>query len=67
VAVTPNTALRIPPELVEAARERVGTPDMPVTVLVRAGLAVLAGLPVREALRTAQTRPGPKPRTGAAV
>ena len=67
MAVTPNTALRIPPEQIEAARANVGDPDMPVTVLVRAGLLMLAGLTVREALRTAQVRPGPKPRTGAAA
>jgi hypothetical protein len=62
VAVTPNMSLRIPPELVEAARAGAGEPDMPVTALVRAGLAMLAGLTVCEALRTAPARPGPKPR-----
>lgn len=67
MAVTPNTALRIPPELVEAARAAVGKPDMPVSVLLRAGLAVLAGSPVRDALRSAQARPGPKPRSGGAT
>jgi hypothetical protein len=62
MANTPNTALRIPPELADAARAGVGQPDAPLSVLVRAGLAMLAGLTVCEALRSAQTRPGPKPR-----
>jgi hypothetical protein len=60
-------SLRIPPELVEQARAHVGKPDVPLTVLVRAGLAMLAGLSAGEALRTAQARPGPKPRAGAAA
>jgi hypothetical protein len=59
--------MRVPPELIDAARARVGQPDLPLSVLVRAGLAVLAGLTVREALRTAQARPGPKPRREAAA
>jgi hypothetical protein len=67
VAVTPNTCLRIPPELVEQARAGADQPDVPLTVLVRAGLAMLAGLPLREALTAAQARPGPKPRTRAAA
>jgi hypothetical protein len=67
MANTPHTALRVPPELIDAARARVGEPDVPVSVLVRAGLAVLAGLTVREALKSAQARPGPKPRAGAAA
>jgi hypothetical protein len=54
--------MRIPPELVDAARRGIGKPDVSLSVLVRAGLAVLAGQPVGEALRAAQTRPGPKPR-----
>lgn len=57
--------MRIAPELVDAARRGVGKPDVSLSVLVRAGLAVLAGLPVGEALATAQTRPGPKPKAGA--
>jgi hypothetical protein len=57
--------MRIAPELVDAARRGVGEPDVSLSVLVRAGLAVLAGLPVREALAKAQARPGPKPKAGA--
>jgi hypothetical protein len=60
MAITQTTALRIPPELVNAARERVGQ-DTSVSVLVRAGLAVLAGSAVPEALAVAQLRRGPKP------
>lgn len=67
MAVTPKLALRVEPELVDAARAEVGEPDLPVSVLLRAGLAMLAGQSVREALRTAQTRPGPKSRSGAAA
>jgi hypothetical protein len=67
MANTPHTALRVPPELIDAARAGVGKPDVPVSVLVRAGLAMLAGLSRSEALRTAQARPGPKPRQGAAA
>jgi hypothetical protein len=54
--------MRIPPELVDAARRGVREPDVSLSVLVRAGLAVLAGLTVREALENAQARPGPKPK-----
>lgn len=61
MAVTPNASMRVPAELVEAARARVGK-DVAVSVLVRAGLAVLAGYAVKDALAAAQTRPGPKPR-----
>jgi hypothetical protein len=65
MANTPTTALRIPPELTDAARAAVG--NLPVSVLVRAGLAVLAGEKPAEALKSAQTRPGPKSRRGAAA
>jgi hypothetical protein len=54
--------MRIPPELAEAARARVGQPDLALSVLVRAGLAVLAGFAVKDALAAAQTQRGPKPR-----
>jgi hypothetical protein len=67
MANTPRVTPRVPPELIDAARAAVGRPDVPVSVLVRAGLAVLAGLSLGEALRAAQARPGPKPREGAAV
>ena len=67
MANTPKVAPRVPPELLDAARKGAGVPDASVPVLVRAGLLVLAGLTVREALKQAQTRPGPKPRAGAAA
>ena len=67
MANTPHAGFRIPPELVDAARQGVGAPDAPVSQLVRAGLAGLAGLPVREALDKAHTRPGPNPKAQAAA
>jgi hypothetical protein len=67
MANTPRVTPRVPPELIDAARAGIGRPDVPVSVLVRTGLAVLAGLTVREALKSAQARPGPKPREGAAA
>lgn len=66
MASTPNVPLRIPPELVEAARERVGQ-DVPVSTLVRAGLAVLAGHPVADAMVVAQSRGVGRPRKSAEV
>lgn len=68
MANTPQIAPRVAPELLDAARAAIGDPDAPNAVLVRAGLAVLAGMTVVEALRVAQAqaRPGPKPRIGAA-
>ena len=65
MAETQHVGMRIPPELVDAARQGARAPDASLSVLVRAGLAMLAGLPVREALAKAQTRPGPKPKAGA--
>jgi hypothetical protein len=64
LANTPKLVGRVPPELIEAARAGVGQPDAPSSVLVRAGLAVLAGMTVAEALRSANAgaRRGPKPR-----
>jgi hypothetical protein len=67
VAITPLVAARVPPELADAARAGVGNPDLALSVLVRAGLAVLAGYTVKDALASAQTQRGPKPRTGAAA
>jgi hypothetical protein len=61
MANTPAVGLRVPPELADAARARIGQPDAPLSVLVRAGLAVLAGYGLSEALASAQTRHGPKP------
>lgn len=62
MANTPSTGLRIDPALAAAARERIGQPDLPMSVVVRTGLGVLAGLPVDEALDRAHARPG-RPRT----
>jgi len=62
VAETPHVGMRIPSDLVDAARRGAGAPDASLSVLVRAGLAVLAGQAPGEALRAAYTRPGPKPR-----
>jgi hypothetical protein len=48
---TPSSAIRIPPELEAAARA--GHPELAnenISVLVRAGLAVLAGLAVGEVI-----------------
>lgn len=66
MANTPNAGVRVPPELVEAARARAGS-DLALSVLVRAGLAVLAGYTLNEALAAAQARPGPKPRAESAA
>jgi hypothetical protein len=65
MAETQHVGMRIPPELVDAARRGASAPDASLSVLVRAGLARLAGLPVHEALATAQARPGPKPKAQA--
>jgi hypothetical protein len=67
MANTPRVTPRVPPELIEAARAGADAPDVSVTVLMRAGLLVLAGLGVREALKAAETRRGPKPRARAAA
>jgi hypothetical protein len=71
VAETPVAGGRVSPELVDAARREarkyVGQQDLPLSVLVRAGLAMLAGVAIGDALRNARTRPGPKPRGGAAA
>lgn len=58
---TRHVGMRIPPELVEAARRSVGS-DVSLSVLVRAALIKLADpdLKVREAVERARTRPGPK-------
>lgn len=66
MASTPQVAPRVPPELLDAARKGAGLPDAPISVLVRAGLAMLAGVPRHTALAQAraQARPGPKPKAG---
>jgi hypothetical protein len=71
VAETPVAGGRVSPELVEAAqraaRKYTGGQDLPLSALVRAGLAMLAGVAIGDALRNARARPGPKPRGGAAA
>jgi hypothetical protein len=67
VANTPVVGLRIPRELADAARAGVGRPDADLSTLVRAGLAVLAGSPVADALAAARGRRGPKPLGGNAA
>lgn len=64
MATTPKVTPRVSAELIDAARARAGDPGVPVAVLVRAGLLLLAGIApsVKEALASAHTRPGPKPR-----
>jgi hypothetical protein len=70
MANTPKMGVRLPPELTARARARVGEPDIDLAVLVRAGLTLLANAAdaadgaIREALASARTRPGPKPRAG---
>jgi hypothetical protein len=64
---TPYVGARVTPELIDAARRNIREPDVSLSVLVRAGLLALAGLSVREALAKAQTKPGPKPKAGAAA
>lgn len=68
MADTQHVGMRIPPELVDAARDGASAPDASLSVLVRAGLAMLAyGLSPREALAKAHVRPGPKPKAEAAA
>ena len=64
MANTPSAGVRVDPALADAARERLGQPDLPLSVLARAALAYLAdpSLSPREALGKAQARPGPKPK-----
>jgi hypothetical protein len=61
MANSPNVVLRVPPELIDAARARVDDPDIPVSVLLRAGLGVLAGHTYHDALSMARMQRGPKP------
>jgi hypothetical protein len=62
VANTPRIGARLDPALTDAAREGIGRPDLPLSLLIRTGLGVLAGLPVDEALAQAHARPG-RPQT----
>ena len=64
---TRGVNVRVPEDLEAAARE--ATPelaDMPLSTLVRVGLAVLSGREVPEAIKVAiasRQAPGPKPST----
>lgn len=66
MANTPAAGVRIDPALADAARERIGQPDLPFSVLARVAIGALAGLPLSEALARAQARRGPKPKVGTA-
>jgi hypothetical protein len=61
MANTPSTAVRVSAELAAAARRGIGRPDLPLSTLVRAGLAVLAGTPPSEALEAAHVPMGRRP------
>jgi hypothetical protein len=65
MANTPSAGVRVDPAVAEAARARIGQPDLPLSVLARVGLLVLSGLSIAEALAKAQARPGPKPKAEA--
>lgn len=67
MASAPKITTRIDAELFDAARDAVGRPDIDVHTLLRAGLAVIAGVPVDAALQSARRRRGPRPRTEAAA
>jgi hypothetical protein len=45
---TPILAGRVPADLVQAARDKLGRPDAGATELIRAGLASLAGLDIEQ-------------------
>jgi hypothetical protein len=70
VANTPRATVRVDPELADAARANIGLPDAPLSVLIRAGLALLAGAArnhANAAVAQAQPRgrgPSLKPRAG---
>jgi len=65
LANTPKVSVRVEPDQLDAARAAVGAADLDAAVLLRAGLLVLAGLTVREALKNAQAQRGPKPKAEA--
>ena len=66
MARTRGVAVRVPEDLEEAARATPELAELPLSTLVRVGLAVLAGHQVEEAIRVAiayRQPPGPKPAT----
>jgi hypothetical protein len=68
MAQTRTVTARVPESLEK--RARASAPELAaldMSTLLRVGLAVLGGLPVGEALRKAQARPGPKPKASAAA
>jgi hypothetical protein len=68
MAETPLRTVRVPVPLESAARK--AAPELAAldfATLARVGLAVLAGMKVPEAITAVRTRPGPKPREGAAA
>ncbi len=67
MANTPTVAFRVPPELADKARARIGQPDVDMSTLIRAGLAMLAGSPLAEALAIGRGQRGPKPRERAST
>ena len=67
MANTPKVCVRVDPGQLDAARAAVGAADLDAAVLLRAGLLMLAGVPVGEALKNAQGRRGPKPKAEAAA
>ncbi len=57
MAPTVYLGVRVPPELLEAARTTAGRPDATTTTLIRYALAKLAGLDDADAQRQARHRP----------
>lgn len=70
MARTRGVAARVPEDLEAAARAKAPElAELPLSTLVRVGLAVLAGHPVEDAIRVAlayRQPPGPKPEKVAA-
>jgi hypothetical protein len=64
---TPSAGVRVDPALADAARARIGEPDLPLSVLARVGLLVLSGLSIADAVAKARARPGPKPKVSAST
>lgn len=61
MADTPQFCARVEPEIAEAARRALGIPaTASAATVLRAALAVAAGIPRRQAVRQAYRRVGPK-------